>query len=285
MSLQNKNIGLVLEGGGLRGTYTAGVLDVFLKHEIEFPYVIGVSAGACIAFSYLAKQIDRDRHIMTTYINDPRYFSLRNLIKEGNIFSRKFLYDEIHRIHVPLDMETFKKSTATFLYVATNCQTGKPVYFDGHHPDFLTTLASSASLPFVSKMVEYNGLKLLDGGITDSIPIRKAINDGNNKNIIILTRPQGYRKTKPHGAWFINKFYRKYPLLAQAILDRYKVYNETLDLIEQLEKQQKIIVIRPSENLKVDRIEKNPAKLNALHSLGLKDTEEALEKIRAFIKN
>lgn len=282
MKQTTTNVGLVLEGGGLRGTYTAGVLDTFIKHNIEFPYVIGVSAGACIAFSYLAKQIDRDRHIMTTYINDPRYFSLRNLIKEGNIFSRKFIYDEMHRIHVPLDMAAFNRSSAKFLYVSTNCLTGKPVYFDARQSDFLTTLASSASLPFVSRMVEHNGMKLLDGGIVDSIPIRKAITDGNSKNVIVLTRPPGYRKKKAPGGWLIKTFYRKYPLLAQAIIDRYQGYNETLELIEKLEKEKKVMVIRPSVNLQVARIEKDATKLNALHALGVKDTEKVIKDLLRF---
>jgi predicted patatin/cPLA2 family phospholipase len=266
------NTGLVLEGGGMRGLYTAGVVDCFLKHNIHFPYVIGVSAGACIAYSYVAQQSGRDRHIMTTFINDQRYFSLKNLLHEGNIFSRNFLYKEIHEKHVPLDMETFQQSPCKVLQVATNCSTGQPEYFDGHAPDFLTTLAASASLPFVSKMVEHNGQKYLDGGLSDSIPIRKSIADGNTKNIIVLTRPKGYRK-KPSTttAWLARKVYSKYPQLAEAMANRYRMYNETLDYIEQLENENKVIVIRPSQTLPVDRIEKNVDKLHALYNLGHQD--------------
>lgn len=264
----------------MRGLYTAGAVDCFLKNDLHFPYVIGVSAGACIAYSYIARQIDRDRHIMTTYINDHRYFSLRNLFREGNIFSRNFLYKEIHEKHVPMDMETFHQDTRTLIHVATNCLTGQAEYFDGHGPEFLTTLAASASLPFVSKMVEYQGQPYLDGGISDSIPIRRAIADGNTRNVIVLTRPLGYRK-KPSAktSWLAKTFYRQYPLLAQAIAQRYLVYNATLDLIEQLEKENKVLVIRPSVTLPVDRIEKNTTKLNALYQLGLSDTAQALARL------
>lgn len=264
----------------MRGLYTAGVVDCFLQNKLDFPYVIGVSAGACIAYSYIARQIDRDRKIMTTYINDPRYFSLRNLLREGNIFSRNFLYKEIHEQHVPLDMQTFHKDTRPLLHVATNCLTGQPEYFDGHGPDFLTTLAASASLPFVSKMIEHAGALYLDGGISDSIPLRRALADGNTKNVIVLTRPQGYRK-KPSAktAWLAKLFYSKYPLLVKAITERYQMYNTTLDLIEQLEQEKKLIVIRPSFALNVDRIEKNVTKLNALHKLGLQDATSKLQAI------
>lgn len=280
----HKNTGLILEGGGMRGLYTAGVVDSFLKHDLHFPYVIGVSAGACIAYSYVARQSGRDRHIMTTFINDPRYCSLRNLRREGNLFSRNFLYKEIHEQHVPLDMETFAADTHTLLHVATNCRTGQPEYFDGHGADFLTTLAASASLPFVSKMVMHNGQPYLDGGLSDSIPIRKALADGNTRNVIVLTRPAGYRKkpSKKTG-WLAHAVYKKHPALANAIADRYRMYNATLDFIELLEKDRKVFVIRPSQTLPVDRIEKNIDKLHALYNLAVADTTTLLPTLRAYL--
>lgn len=277
-----QNTGLILEGGGLRGIYTAGVLDCFLKNDLEFPYVIGVSAGACIGFSYVAKQFGRDRQIMTTYNNDPRYFSLRNLLREGNIFSRQFLYHEIHYNLAPFDAKTFDSSATKMYFVATDCRTGKAVYFEGHDPDRLITIAGSASLPFLSKMVKYKDQLLLDGGITDSIPIRKSLADGNNKNIVILTRPLGYRKKPTRAEGLIKFFYRKYPQLAAAIINRPKVYNETLEFIEKLERTGKVLVIRPSVNLKVNRIEKNKDRLNAQYKLGYADTEKLLPRIKIF---
>ncbi|KEH91965.1 patatin-like phospholipase family protein [Clostridium botulinum] len=279
------NIGLVLEGGGMRGIYTSGVLDFLMEKDIYTPYVIGVSAGACNASSYVSKQKYRSRDVNLKYINDPRYIGIKNLILEKSIFSIKFLYDEVPNKLEPFDYEQFKKSNQTFMIVATNCKTGEPKYFEKNQcKDILKVIRASSSLPLVTPIVNLNGEPYLDGGISDSIPIKKAIEDGYTKNIVVLTRTKAYRKEPIKHKRIIKFKYKKYPKLVNKIFNRYKEYNETLDYIEDLEKEGKIIIIRPSKDLKVDRLEKNVDKLEALYNLGYNDAKQAYEDIKTMLK-
>ncbi|MBC8060203.1 MAG: patatin family protein [Clostridiaceae bacterium] len=279
-----KNIGLVLEGGGMRGVYTAGVLDLFMDKDIYFPYVIGVSAGACNAASYLSRQKGRSKEINIGFINDHRYLSFRNLLKERSIFGMKFMFDELPNRLVPFDYATYNKSETTFVIVATDCISGKPVYFykkKGH--DILNQLKASCSLPFLSPIITINGMKLLDGGISDSIPIKKAIEDGTKRNVIILTRNKGYRKKPTKGNFISRKIYKNYDCLIEAINNRYKVYNETLDYIEMLEANKQVFVIRPSELLNVGRLEKNKQKLEDLFNQGYSDAEKCCGELNEWL--
>ncbi|KEH91875.1 patatin-like phospholipase family protein [Clostridium novyi] len=279
------NIGLVLEGGGMRGIYTSGVLDFLMEKDIYTPYVIGVSAGACNASSYVSKQKYRSRDVNLKYINDPRYIGIKNLILEKSIFGIKFLYDEVPNKLEPFDYEQFKKSNQTFMIVATNCKTGEPEYFEKNQcKDILKVIRASSSLPLVTPIVNLNGEPYLDGGISDSIPIKKAIEDGYTKNIVVLTRTKAYRKEPIKHKRIIKFKYKKYPKLVNKIFNRYKEYNETLDYIEDLEKEGKIIIIRPSKDLKVDRLEKNVDKLEALYNLGYNDAKQAYEDIKTMLK-
>ena len=279
------NIGLVLEGGGMRGIYTSGVLDFLMEKDIYTPYVIGVSAGACNASSYVSKQKYRSRDVNLKYINDPRYIGIKNLILEKSIFSIKFLYDEVPNKLEPFDYEEFKKSNQTFMIVATNCKTGEPEYFEKNQcKDILKVIRASSSLPLVTPIVNLDGEPYLDGGISDSIPIKKAMEDGYTKNIVVLTRTKGYRKEPIKHKRIIKFKYKKYPKLVNKIFNRYKEYNETLDYIEDLEKKGQIIIIRPSEDLKVDRLEKNVDKLEALYNLGYNDAKQAYDHIKIMLK-
>ena len=279
------NIGLVLEGGGMRGIYTSGVLDFLMEKDIYTPYVIGVSAGACNASSYVSKQKYRSRDVNLKYINDPRYIGIKNLILEKSIFSIKFLYDEVPNKLEPFDYEEFKKSNQTFMIVATNCKTGEPEYFEKNQcKDILKVIRASSSLPLVTPIVNLDGEPYLDGGISDSIPIKKAMEDGYTKNIVVLTRTKGYRKEPIKHKRIIKFKYKKYPKLVNKIFNRYKEYNETLDYIEDLEKKGQIIIIRPSEDLKVDRLEKNVDKLEALYNLGYNDAKQAYNRIKTMLK-
>ncbi|KGN01144.1 patatin [Clostridium novyi A str. 4570] len=279
------NIGLVLEGGGMRGIYTSGVLDFLMEKDIYTPYVIGVSAGACNASSYVSKQKYRSRDVNLKYINDPRYIGIKNLILEKSIFSIKFLYDEVPNKLEPFDYEEFKKSNQTFMIVATNCKTGEPEYFEKNQcKDILKVIRASSSLPLVTPIVNLDGEPYLDGGISDSIPIKKAMEDGYTKNIVVLTRTKGYRKEPIKHKRIIKFKYKKYPKLVNKIFNRYKEYNETLDYIEDLEKKGQIIIIRPSEDLKVDRLEKNVDKLEALYNLGYNDAKQAYNSIKTMLK-
>nr|MDA8227721.1 patatin family protein [Desulfitobacterium hafniense] len=222
-----ENAGLVLEGGGMRGVYTAGVLDCLLKYNLHIPYVIGVSAGACNGASYISRQTQRSKRININYIRDSRYLSYRNLIKERSIFGMDFLFNKIPYKLEPFDFITFFNSDQRFVMGATDCLTGKPIYFEKN--DFttndreravLTAMQASSSLPFLSRTVDFEGFKLLDGGISDPIPIKKSIQDGNNKNIVILTRNESYRKKPFKQEWLAKRFYPKYIGLIEAMVNR-----------------------------------------------------------------
>lgn len=279
-----QNVGLVLEGGGMRGLYTCGVLEYFMEKDLYFNYVIGVSAGACNAASYVSRQKKRNEKVIIGFVQDWRYMSIRNLILSKSYFGMDFIFDEIPNKHVLFDFETFYKSPCAFLVGATDCRTGKPMYLNKEDlGNKFQALRASASLPMISPIVKYKGYELLDGGLSDSIPIEKSINDGNSKNIIVLTRNKGYRKRPAKFTTLLKLKYKKYPLLIETMLNRYRKYNETLDYIEQLENQGQAIVIRPSKELEVGRLEKNPQKLRRLLEQGYEDTKHSYERIKEFV--
>lgn len=278
------NIGLVLEGGGMRGLYTCGVLEYFMDKNIDFNYIIGVSAGACNAVSYISKQKGRNEKVNIGFIQNNKYMSIRNLMREKSLFGMDFIFDEIPHKHVKFDYEAFKNSKCRFNVGATDCITGEPVYFSKEDvSEGFYALRASSSLPLIAPIVEFKGYKLLDGGISDSIPIRKSLSDGNTKNIIVLTRNKEYRKSPMKFSGLIKHKYRGYPKLIDAILNRYKNYNETLDYIEQLEKGGEAFVIRPSKPLEVGRLERNPDKLKALFKNGYEDAQTSFSEIEKFI--
>ncbi len=279
-----ENVGLVLEGGGMRGLYTCGVLEYFMENQLYFNYVIGVSAGACNAASYISRQQRRNEKVIIGFVKDWRYMSLRNLILSKSYFGMDFIFDKIPNQHVPFDFRTFYESPGVFLVGATDCQTGKPLYLnkDDLGAQF-QALRASASLPMLSPIVNYKGYELLDGGISDSIPIKKSIQDGNTKNIIVLTRNKGYRKRPGKFNALLKLTYKNYPQLIETMLNRYKNYNETLDYIEHLEDEGKALVIRPSNKLEVGRLEKDPQKLYRLLHQGYEDTKHSYERIMEFV--
>lgn len=280
-----ENIGLVLEGGGMRGSYTCGVLEFFLQKELDFKYIVGVSAGACNAMSYLSKQKGRNETISIGYVRDKRYLSVKNLIKEGSLFGMNFIFDEIPNKYVPFDYETFEKYDGRFLVGTTDCNTGKSIFFEKEDiTRRCEVVRASASLPLVSNIVNYKGYELLDGGLSDSIPIKKALLDGYDKNIIVLTRNKEYRKSPSKINRLISMKYKKYPKLIDAVKNRYKVYNETLDYIEELEREGKVFVLRPSKTIEVGRFERNPNKLQDIFDLGYSDINERYEEFMKFIK-
>lgn len=276
--------GLVVEGGGMRGIYTAGVLDFFMEKNIYFDDCYGVSAGACHLSSYLSKQIGRSLKVTLDYINDKRYCSINSLIKTGDMFGVEMLYNRIPNELVLYDYETFNKFKGNFYSVVTNCKTGKAEYMkiQDMKKDIVTVRASS-SLPLLSRIVEINGEEYLDGGITDSIPIKKSIEDGHHKNVVILTRDKTYRKSK---ASFLNIFkmkYKKYPNLIKAIEDRYKMYNDTIDFIEEKRRSGEAFVIQPKGPVNISRVEKDKRKLKALYDEGYNDAKECYEDLIKFI--
>jgi len=278
-----KNTGLVLEGGGMRGLYTAGVLDYFMVKGLYFPYVIGVSAGACNALSYISRQPGRSYEINTDYANDPRYINYINLLKGKDLINMEFAFNDIPDHLIPFDYETFEEAPERLVIPATDCNTGKAVYFEKNRcKDIYTAARASSSLPFVSKMVSLDGYQLLDGGIADPIPIFKSVEDGNTMNVVILTKHKGYRKSPSILQKLAKTTYLKNEELAEAICNRYKVYNNALDYIEEMEKQKKVLVFRPRKSAEIDRIERDVGKLENLYLEGYRDAKNkaaSLEKL------
>lgn len=277
--------GLVVEGGGMRGVYTAGVLDYFMEKNLYFDDCYGVSAGACHISSYVSKQIGRSMKVTLDYIDDKRYCSINSLIKTGDMFGVEMLYDIIPNKLELYDYETFNKFKGNFYSVVTNCKTGKAEYIKikDMKKDIIAVRASS-SLPLLSRIVEINGKEYLDGGITDSIPIKKSIKDGHKKNVVILTRDKTYRKSKPKFLSLLKFKYKKYPNLVKAIENRYKMYNETLDFLEEEKAKNKVFIIQPKLPVKISRIEKDKDKLKALYDQGYEDAKELYEDLMKFLE-
>lgn len=279
--------GLVLEGGGMRGVYTSGVLDYFMEKKLYLPYVIGASAGACNAVSYVSKQLGRTKKATVDSVGDPSYINYRNLIKHGYLINMDLIFDEFPNHKIPFDYDTFFKSEQECVIVTTNCNTGKADYFkkeDSINNEVLMSFCrASSSLPFVSPFVNINGEPYLDGGIADSIPIKKSISDGYDKNIIVLTRDKSYRKSQSRLALLLKRKYSEYPKLQEALLLRYKIYNETLDFINRLEKEHKVFVIRPSSPVTISRTEKSREKLTELYNEGIKDAERLYDSMCKWI--
>mgnify|MGYP000886956952 CR=1 FL=1 len=281
-----EDIGLVLEGGGMRGLYTAGVLDFFMEKNLYFPYVIGVSMGACNACSYISRQKGRNKRININYVHDPRYLSCRNLIFKKGLFGVDFIFDDLpNRLEI-FDKKSFNDAKERFIITTTDCDRGEPVYFDKNQcadEEIFEVIRASSSLPFMASVVKFRGLNLLDGGISDPIPIKKSIKDGNNKNVIILTRNKDYVKKPFRMKFLANKIYYNYKGLVNAMIHRYKKYNNTLSYIEQLEREGKVFVIRPKEQLKVRRIEKDKNKLTQLYNQGYKEASQCYDKLEKWI--
>ena len=265
------NTGLVLEGGGMRGVFTSGVLDAFMKHEVYFPYVVAVSAGACNGLSYMSQQPRRARWSNIDMLQKYDYISLRSLIVNGSIFDPEILYERFPNEIVPFDYDTYERNPAVFEAVTTNCKTGRAMYLSEKHDHRRLTqiVKASSSLPFVAHITTVDGIPMLDGGIVDSIPIVRAIDTGHQENVVVLTRNRGYRSSEPDIK--IPKFiYGNYPRLRVALSHRTEEYNKQLDLIERMEDWGEIIVIRPERPLEVGRICEDVEKLERLYEEGFR---------------
>ena len=279
------NIGLVLEGGGLRGVYTAGVLEYFMENNLYFPYVIGVSAGAGMAASYLSRQKGRNWKVNIELAVDPRYISLRNWLRNKEIFGMDFIFDEIPKHLVPFDFDTFLKAEENFIIGTTDCETGEPVYYSKqeHGEHMLTVMRASSSLPFLAPSVAYDNRNLLDGGIVDPIPIRKAQTDGNKRNIVILTKPPHYRKKKSRLSGILKYLSKQHPKIGEVLQTRHELYNGTLNYLQTEKEKGSVFIIQPSEDIRVGRMERNQEKLIQLYNLGIKDAERFYPELQQFI--
>lgn len=266
----NRNTGLVLEGGGMRGVFTSGVLDGFMKNDLYFNYVVAVSAGACNGLSYMSRQIRRARISNIDLLAKYKYIGLRHLVTQGCVFDQKLLYDDFPNTLLPYDYDAYFNNPAIFEMVTTNCMTGQPCYLTEKQDKqrLLDIVRASSSLPYVSKIVTVDGVPMLDGGIVDSIPIMRSMEQGHSTNVVILTRNYGYRSNE-HDHKVPHFIYKDYPRLRVALSHRCEVYNQQLDMIEQMERAGQIVCIRPERPMEVGRIEKDTDKLERLYEEGV----------------
>lgn len=280
-----EGIGLVLEGGGMRGVYTAGVLEYFMEQDLYFPYVVGVSAGACNAASYISKQPGRNKKVTIGYIRDHRYLSYRNLLRHKSIFGMDFIFNELPNRLVPFDYDAFYHSPQQFAIGTTDAHTGEPIYFTKHQlmQQTMPIIQASSSLPFVATPIHYEGRTLFDGGLVDPIPVQKSIADGNKKHVIVLTKERGYHKRPFKQGWLARSFYPQYNGLVNVLVNRSEIYNHTLETIKRMEADGSAIIIRPSAKVVVGRMEKDTKKLEALHKLGYEDAKRMGSQMKEWI--
>lgn len=277
--------GLVLEGGGLRAIFTSGVLDAFMENEIKFPYVIGVSAGSCNAVSFIAQNLHRMRDIIIGYSDDERYMSFKSLIKNGEYINTKWVYGELSYDIFPINYERFENSGVNLCVVTTNIETGKAEYFyPKHFRNGCPEIVASCALPIASKPVRVGENMYYDGGITDSIPLKKAYDDGCEKCVVILTQHRDYAKRPIHHDKAVNRVMKRHPNVAKSILNRHEMYNNQKQFIFEEEKEGNAFVICPDEPLHCPVLDSDIEKLQKIYDLGYKQGIENIDKIKEFLK-
>jgi predicted patatin/cPLA2 family phospholipase len=276
-----RHTGLVLEGGGMRGVFTSGVLDAFMKYELYFPYVVAVSAGACNGLSYMSHQPRRARFSNIDMLRKYGYISLKSLLTQGSIFDPNILYERFPAEIVPFDYKTYADNPAVYEMVTTNCLTGLPEYLsEKHDPHRITAIAkASSSLPYVAQITKVDGIPMLDGGIVDSIPVLRATSQGHPFNVVVMTRNKGYRSSE-HDMKIPPIIYKEYPRLRVALSHRVEVYNEQLEMVERMERWGEIIVIRPQRKMEVGRTCSDIEKLERLYEEGYREGEKFCQSFR-----
>ncbi len=277
--------GLVMEGGALRGLFTAGVIDVFMENGITFDGAIGVSAGATFGCNIKSGQIGRALRYNVKYCKDRRYFSFLSLLFTGNLFGKEFCYHKIPEKLDPFDNDAFEKNPMEFYLVCTDVETGKPIYkkCDRLDGDNLEWIRASASLPLVSEVVEVDGMKLQDGGISDSIPLKYFESIGYDRNVVILTQPKGYIKKRGNSVKYFKRILKKYPKMIEALERRPEMYNETTKYIEEKENNGDVFVIRPPEALPIKRTTRDGEKLKEVYEAGRYEALKNLDAIKEFL--
>lgn len=279
--------GLLLEGGAMRGLYTAGVLDTLMENSISIDGIIGVSAGALFGMNYKSKQPGRVLRYNKNYAADKDYMSFHSLLTTGNIVNKDFCFNKIVNELDPVDFDTYQRSKEDFYAVVTDIETGKAEYIeidDLRNEEQMEYLRASGSMPFLSRPVCINGKRYLDGGIADSIPINKIMSMRYDKVIVILTRPENYKKKKTN-TLLPKIYYRRYPRLISAINNRYRVYNRQLEQVNALARERKIFVIRPSRLVNIKRIERNTDKIQEMYDLGREDAAKNLAAMAEYLNS
>lgn len=280
-------IGLVIEGGGFRGVFCEGITTYFLENNIEIPYVIGVSMGAINGANYLSKQPKRNLEIIERFIDDKRYISKRNLLKTGSLFGMSFIFNDIAYQHHPFNFKQFDDSKQEMVIVTMNCESGESAYTykSNQTPEnMMVALQASTSLPFVARKVQIDDQYFLDGGITDPIPVRKALEDGCDKVIVLLTRDEKYIKEPFKGERISQLRYPKYPMITKGLSNRHTVYLESQRLVKDLEEKGQALVFRPKNPLDVGRTEKDFNKIKHAFNEGYQLAKEMHEEVLTFIK-
>lgn len=279
--------GLVMEGGAMRGLFTAGVTDVMMENGIEFDGAIGVSAGAAFGCNYKSKQIGRAFRYNRKYCRDKRYCSIRSLVFTGDMFGADFCYHKIPEELDVFDYEAFTNNPMPFYLVCTNVETGEPVYrkFTAFEDSFVEWCRASASLPMAARIVEIENMKLMDGGMADSIPIKFFESEGYLKNVVILTQPRGYVKEKNKLMPILRVAYKKYPGLLHALETRHEMYNATTEYIWQKEAKGELFVICPEKALPVGHTEHDPQVLDLVYDIGRKNMESRLDELKKYLSS
>lgn len=277
---------LILEGGTFRPIFSSGVMDALNDYGVEFPYVIGVSAGITDGFSYVSKQPKRNYDILMNHRHDKRYVGVRNYLHDRSLFGLRFAYETIPQELYPFDWKTFLESPTDIRVGVTNVETGQCEYLDGKKLDQqCTMLKATCAIPFVFPVISLDGKKYYDGGICDPIPVRRAQQDGYDKMLIVLTRPKGYRKQLSKANVIASRLLKKkYPHLVEPLLTRHLLYNETLDYCEELEKSGRAIILRPSEDIQIESLEKDLQKIDRIYHYGYQLALEHMEDIKALLK-
>lgn len=282
-----KKTALILEGGGFRAIFSAGILEVFIEKHLSFESVYGVSAGAAYGVSYISQQMGRNIEV-NELISDKRYCSWSNLIREGTMFSWDFIYEEVPQNIIPFDYEALKKSPSKFYVGTSNCNTGKPEFFllnTANKKDFKTLLAASGSLPFIAPMVHYDNKILMDGGLSESIPFEYALDNGNDRVVVILTQPKNYSKKPLKYTGFFKWYYRKFPKVYEMLLTRAERYNASIAKLEQLEREGIVYVIRPENALDIKRVENNPQKTALIYHAAMKQANSEYKALQKWLRN
>ena len=277
--------GLVLEGGAMRGLFTAGIIDVMMEHDVWPDGLIGVSAGAAFGCNYKSRQIGRAIRYNKRFAHDSRYSGIRSLLTTGDYFNAEFGYHIVPYQYDLFDTTTFEQNPMEFVIVCTNVLTGQAVYHTMRHVDYdeLEWLRASASMPLASKVVEVQGHKLLDGGVSDSIPLEYAERQGYQRNVVVLTKPLGYRKKLTKLMPLMRIGLRKYPNMVEAMNRRHLMYNAQLDYVAEAERQGRCLVIRPNEDIPIGHVSHNPDQMECVYQIGRRMGEERINEIKKYL--
>ncbi|MBD1371762.1 patatin family protein [Hazenella sp. IB182357] len=279
-----QNVGLILQGGGMRGVYTSGVLDFFMENQLFFPYVVAVSAGACNAAAYLSRQPGFGRRMYLDHLQSSKSVSLMRWFTKKSVFHMDFIFEEIPTKIDPLDFDTLFNAKEQLWVGTTDCETGKSLFFNHRQcKQIFQVVKASCSLPIITPIVEYEGRKLLDGGIAEPIPIEKSLIDGNEFHVIVLTSQFEYLKRPLINRWFLSFFYAQYPELVQALIDHHEKFLKNIKRIQQLEQQQKAFIIRPSVHISLSSIHNQRQKLTSLYEMGYHDAKQQFSQLANWL--